>query len=456
MRRQSTVLLVPRSFRSSLVAALLLLILFAATALAQTPPPEPAPPPPPDTAAPPPPPPDTAAAPPPPPPEAKGPSTEGESFPRMGKNKEIMVAKNVWFRFGVQIQAWADYLQSSTSVGGNDGGYSLNFFNRRARLITGASFFQAISIYLVIDAPRIGLAVQSGTAEAPVVSKFGTGALVQDAFAELKLAGDQLLLTGGLMFIPFSRHTLGSSTTRIALDTAFTGALMPNTSGSRDLGFQLKSYLVDDHLELRAGVFSGARQPAAGENPVAHNAPRVSGYVQYNIFDTEKGYVYPGYNFGKKTVLGIGAGFDLQKNDSPQTEMYKAFSATAYGSFPLGEATKEGGDEIAFEVLYSHFDGGGAMGAAPTLLEQNDLNAEAIYVNKDLALGVFGKFEMQKFAADAAQAGNTNWFGGGLKYFVKENFCNFTLAYVRAMFPDAPATKNGTNELTLQLQVYYY
>src|SRR5215468_2818136 len=435
--RHSAVL-VSSSFRSKLVAFLLLLL--SSEALGQTPPPETAPAAaPPDQGAP------LPPSPPPPPPEA-------EKYPRVGRNREIILGKGSWLRFGGQLQAWIDYVQTSTKAGG----YSLNFFNRRARFIAAATFFDDLFIYVILDAPRIGQAVQSGTAMAPVVNKFGTGALVQDMFGEIKLYGDQLLLAGGLMFIPFSRHVLGSSTTRLGIDTAFTGALVPNTSGSRDTGFQLKSYLLDDHFEIRVGVFSGSRQAANGDNPVAHNAPRVTGFVQYNFLDPEKGYVYPGYNFGKKMVLGVSAGFDFQKNDSPQTDAYSAFNAVVYGSYPLaGDASKDGGDEIAFEAMYQHFDGGGTTGAVPTLFKQNDVNVDAQYYNKDLSLGVFGKFEMQKFD-DPNTAGDTFWVGGGLKYFVREAYCNFTLAYFRAIFPNKPATRNDTNELTLQLQVYLY
>lgn len=440
--RQSAVLVSP-SFRSKLVAALLFSLLLSSEALAQTPPPEPSPPAaPPDQGAP------LPPAPPPPTPE---------KYPRVGKNNELYLGKDFWIRFGAVAQAWFDYAQSSNKVMDGDGGYSTNFLLRRARFIGSASFFGDLFVYVLLDAPRIGTAVQSGTAMAPVVNKFGTGALVQDMFGEIKLYGDQFMLTAGLMFIPFSRHDLGSSTTRLGLDTAFTGALMPNTSGSRDTGFQLKGYVLEDHLEYRVGVFSGARQVATGNNPVAHNAPRVTGYLQYNFLDTEKGYVYPGYNFGKKMVLGVGAGFDFQKNDSPQTDAYSAFSATVYGSYPLaGDASKDGGDEIAFEAMYQHFDGGGTAGAAPTLFAQNDFNVEAQYYNKGLSLGVFGKFELQKFADDPNTAGDTTWVGGGLKYFVRQAYCNFTLAYLRAIFPNKPATKNDTNELTLQLQVYLY
>src|SRR5215470_17236819 len=117
--RQSAVL-VSSSFRSKLVAVLLLLL--SSEALGQTPPPETPPPatPPPETpppAAPPPAaPPDQGAplppSPPPPPPEA-------EKYPRVGRNKELILGKGTWVRFGGQLQAWIDYAQSATKVMGN-------------------------------------------------------------------------------------------------------------------------------------------------------------------------------------------------------------------------------------------------------------------------------------------------------------------------------------------------
>ena len=268
-----------------------------------------------------------------------------------------------------------------------------------------------MSVFIILDAPRTGLATAGGTTDAPTATKRfnaqdGGGEIVQDAWGEVKLVGDALMVEAGLMFIPFARHELGSATTRLTLDSGNTAFLVPNTSGGRDIGLQLKGYLLEDHLEYRVGVFSGARQPvnAAEGNPIAHNFFRVSGYLQYDIFDTEKGYTYAGQMFGKKKVLGVGAGIDTQKNDAPQSDAYLAFSGAVFGAWPLaGEGQKAGGDEVAFQLQYFHYDGGGAQGAAPTLFKQDDFLGEVAYYNKDLGLSVFGKFEMQKFADDVKQ-----------------------------------------------------
>src|SRR5262249_29617080 len=114
-------------------------------------------------------------------------------------------------------------------------------------------------------------------------------------------------------------------------------------------------------------------------------------------------------------------------------------------------------------LLYLHFDGGnGSTPPNPTAAvpTQNDIDAEVQYYNHDLQGSVFAKFETRMPTADAQKPANhTLWFGGGLRYFVKDNNCNFTLAYNRAQYPDGasgPGGRNATNEFTLAAQFYYY
>ena len=159
----------------------------------------------------------------------------------------------------------------------------------------------------------------------------------------------------------------------------------------------------------------------------------------------------------KKKLLGVSAGFDFQQNDGG-ADPYLAFSAGVFGALPLaGEANPKGGDELAFLAEYYHYDGGTKPSVA-NLVNQNDFLGEVAYYNKDLKLSVFGKFEMKKVADDVNKAQNQMWFGGGLKYYVLPgNNCNFTLAYNRIQFPDAASgAPDGQNDVTLQLQVFYY
>src|SRR5262249_8249162 len=114
-------------------------------------------------------------------------------------------------------------------------------------------------------------------------------------------------------------------------------------------------------------VFSGLRQPTNGNNPTAHNAPLISGKLQYQFFDPDaKGYVYSGMTYGKRKLLGVSAGFQFQKGDDLTTALgtttlnaYSAISAGILGAWPLaGEKDPKGGDEIAFAAEFYRYDGG--------------------------------------------------------------------------------------------------
>src|SRR5262249_20668992 len=151
---------------------------------------------------------------------------------------------------------------------------------------------------------------------------------------------------------------------------------------------------------------------------------------------------------------------------------YLAFSGGIFGAYPLsGEASKTGGDEIAFLAEYYRFSNGveqDSTGKATTAgtggtLPQNDFLVEAAYYNNDARVSVFGKFEMRATSFDnetAAQKAqnNTQWIGGGLKYYVLPgNNMNFTLAYQRILFPDSVSgAPSGDNEFTLQAQFFVY
>jgi len=380
----------------------------------------------------------------------------------MGKANEIMLGPDRWIKFGLQLQVWADSAQDSViDANGNDGGYVNNFFLRRARVLLASQIMKGVSVFFQLDDPNYGKSAGNAA------GKNLAGFILQDAWGEIKIAEDSLILQAGLILVPVSRQLLQSTTTFLTLDignTTGTASAPTQELNTRDWGLGLQGFLLDDHLQWRAVVASGIRNPplTAPAAVGAQNSPRVAGYVQYEFFDTEKvTFVYAGYNFGRRKILGVSAGFDFQKGSTH--DAYWAASANAFLSWPLNGPDPKVGDEIAALVQFLHFDGGnGSTPPNPTaaIPTQNDLLVEAQYYNKDLSLGVFGKFET-RMPTDEAQkpANHILWFGGGLRYFVKENNLNFTLAYNRAQYPDAasgPGGRNGTNQFTLQIQFYYF
>ena len=391
---------------------------------------------------------------------------EQASYPQMGKAREIMIGPETFFRFGLQAQTWMNYQQSPTRVEDEDGGYAFDLFQRRTRFILVAQFLKNLNGFFVLDSPNLGrtVATPTGEGEPPVISKGFSPAIVQDLFAELKVSGDAFMIEGGLFIPSFSANGLQSTTSYRGLDVAATAAIVAQagTSVLRDTGFQVKGYVLGEHLEYRLGVFSGRRQEPDGADPAGRNTPLVAGRLQYHLFDTEKGYVYSGYTYGKKKFLAIGGGFQFQKAadvDGASQDAYSAVSAGVWGNWPLaGSPSPDGGDEIAFILEGYRYDGGETFAAIP---EQNDVMAELAYYNKGANASVFARLELQNFADDAAAeagtAGTKQWFGGGIKYFVAENSFNFTLAYQRVQYPDADdAAVNPTNQFTLQMQAFYF
>jgi hypothetical protein len=249
------------------------------------------------------------------------------SYPAMGKNKEIMLGPDTWIRWGLQAQIWMDFNQGTTKkANGDDADYSMNILARRIRAIFGGQPFKNFNMWFQFDMARAGQATGAcTTAGTPPVTtctstKTFSPAILQDAWGELKIAGDQFMLEAGLMIVPFSRNVLQSTTTFWTLDAANTSNLFAGptaTSATRDTGFQFKGYVLEDKLEYRVGLFSGIRQPqdATSGAGLGRNFFLISAYLQYNIFDVEKSYVFAGQNFGKKQILGLSVGFEEQKTD---------------------------------------------------------------------------------------------------------------------------------------------
>jgi len=107
----------------------------------------------------------------------------------------VKVNDTVNFRMGFQLQGWADYLQDQVSEG-----YSSNFFLRRVRFILAGNLAKDVSFFFQTDNPRLGNAGANGlknfptTVNGTTTSANATGFLVQDAFGEWRVLGNDYLI----------------------------------------------------------------------------------------------------------------------------------------------------------------------------------------------------------------------------------------------------------------------
>lgn len=368
----------------------------------------------------------------------------------------VKVNDNVGFRFGLQFQGWADWTEDANSEA-----YSQNLLVRRIRFIMDAHLAKDVSIFYQTDDPRIG---NSGTTGAKNICSSSancpaSGFITQDAFAEWKLAGDALMLDGGLFLVPTSRNGLTSTQSFLGFDIG-TWALQGNTleqgNGGRDYGVGLKGYLNDSHLEYRLAAFDGNRhgttaQPAPlGAEAGSRNPYRIAGRLNYDFFDPEKsgsasatnGYVYAGTWRGTKKVLAIGAWGDGQG-------AYKAYGGDFMFDWPIMK------DAITITGDYDHFE---QNITDTTLPKQNDIYVDAGYYFDAIKLQPFVVYQKLNFSDEARKAGDQQRYGGGLNWYVSAQNLKWSLYYQRIVPETQPITAKtkDTNEVTVQLQVLYF
>lgn len=326
-------------------------------------------------------------------------------------------------RFGVQGQLWANWAESTSPT---SPGYQQNLYLRRARILLGGDIGKDVSFFLQTDSPNLGKTPKSSA------STF----ILQDAFLEWK-ANNKFRVDGGLYLVPFSRNTMQSTVNYYTLDLSALTVVNNSATQStalRDLGFGGRGFFLKDKLQYRFGVFQGQRDANA------RNSLRTAGYVQYDFFDAETGYTFAGTALGKKKILAVDAGFDKQGT-------YAAQSANVAFDLPVFQ-----GDEIGGQFQFYHYDGGEKF---TTIHDQNDWFVEGAYYVHKLKLQPFGKFEGQHFVAEADAVNNLRRAGGGVNVYIHGQNLKWTFQFVRAL-PQTGSTLKAANEVTMQLQVFYF
>ena len=349
----------------------------------------------------------------------------------------IKVNDTVNFRLGILLQGWADWSGQSDAAG-NTAGFQQNLFLRRARIFLGGQVAKDVTFFFMTDNPNLGKSTQTATSGTTGVKAPGTGFIVQDAYMEWAVA-NEFRIQGGLILIPLCRNCNSSAVNLVSMDYgtwSFQESASTQSSVGRDTGFQAKGYLAGDHLEYRAGVYSGFRAPGL------KNSFRFTARAQYNVFDVEKLQFYPGTYFGKKKILAIGASVDNQAD-------YVAYAADVFFDYPVGK-----GNGITAQADFIRYDGGVTFPTA-ALLRQNDLFIETGFFIGGPKVMPFLRYESQSYQDDVNQKLNKTFYQCGFGWYPYSSNFNIKAGFTRKEFPNDPLIAS-TNQYTVQIQVFYY
>ncbi len=159
--------------------------------------------------------------------------------------------------------------------------------------------------------------------------------ILLDAQIEHEIS-ENAILYGGMQLVNINRQGLQAPGTLLGLDFGWyqyphlfasgggnaTVSALQNNFG-RDIGVNFRGYLLDEKLEVRAGVFRGGAINGSRSN--LRGALRLN----YNIFEEEKSHYYTGQSMGEKKTLAIGAGIDVQDD-------YMNIAGDVFLDLPLG------------------------------------------------------------------------------------------------------------------------
>jgi hypothetical protein len=99
-----------------------------------------------------------------------------------------------------------------------------------------------------------------------------------------------------------------------------------------------------------------------------------------------------------------------------------------------------------------HYDGRNKF---PAIADQNDWFVESGYYFRRVKMQPFAKFESQNFVAAANVTKDIHRVGAGTNVYVRAQNLKWTFQYNR-LLPQNGSPLKPSNELTMQLQVFYF
>lgn len=321
---------------------------------------------------------------------------------------------------GIWGQAWYQFVEN----GKNNGADLNDFMIRRFYFYFKGQVTQYFSFFAHIAADRIG---QEGLS-IPSLG-LGSGLTARDFWITFK-PSEVFMLQAGRMYIPFTRQ-YGTTSTKAMLITdlpflqgGVRGSIFYASKVGRDDGITLWGNPFNGRVQYRFMVSEGVE---GDNNP--DDKLRYVGRIALNLLEPEKNWFNQGTYLGKKKVLSLGLGYDMQ-NDLTLSGLggrnNRAWTADVFFDYPIGDGA------LTVESSYIDNENSTQQHNFSSLAPGDD--AQNLYVQAGyLFAGKIGSGRIQVYVRyetiDVDRKEGTNFISTGLNYYIKGHDAKLSADY---------------------------
>lgn len=354
---------------------------------------------------------------------------------------------------GIWMQDWYQWVEEGKING--DGYEDLNdFMIRRAYLYLNGDVTKYVSFFTHLASDKVGMETPSGGTLDSSGMGLGSGVAWRDLWMTLNLS-EAFKIQMGRMYVPLTRN-YGTTSTKCMLtaDLPFLqggsrGGIFYAQKVGRDDGLTIWGNPFDGLLQYRLMISEGVEDNA--KNP--EDNLRIVGRISLSLLEPETGWFNMGTYLGEKKVLSFGFGMDRQEGltlagnvDQDNT----VWTVDAFFEHSVGEGS------VTLEAAYMDIDNctQGSSNFYHDLIAGDD--AQNWYVNAGYLLSKpIGPGRLQPYiryeTVDVDNKNPTDFFSGGLNYYLKGHNCKLTADYMRVS-PDYP-DKDDRGIFTFQVTV---
>jgi hypothetical protein len=367
----------------------------------------------------------------------------------------IRFGENGWLMFNYESQLYGEFRDTGSGPAGDDDTTDIYF--RRNRLSLTGRVNDTYGFYWSLEHQG-----ERNITDIEVVQEPVDRLAVLDAFVNANYSG-ALNFRIGLSKDPLVREHNEGCFFPLTLDRSLF-VYTPLPRRSRDFGVVAWGNLLEDRVQYKLSVMQGIDDPANSPE----SSLRYTARVHVSLLEPETLPIYFGTYLGQKTVLTVGAGYQIEPdavfaNVSAGTmaKDYNAWTVDAFLEYP----TSAGVFTASAAYLETDFDDAFLGGdPAPVSIgldgEKNGWYGKVGYMlPNDVGPGklqLFGRYEQWNFASlQGIFDQEIDWYAAGLNYYLNGHDLRLTLQYAKNDFDREIGGIEDFNTVTAMLQFRY-